>query len=211
MAPKIFITGATGYIGGDVLYALYNAFPDYSFTAIVRNSDKGALVAAAFPRVRLVYGDMDSSALIEDECANADIVIHTADSSDHVGAAEAIAKGLAKGHSKANPGFWLHISGTGILTYSDSEANRIGEPPVKEYNDLEGIQELITLPDSAFHRNVDKIVLETGTTYSDSVKTAIVCPPTIYGRGRGPSLTRSKQAYELTNATIKRKKGSSAR
>jgi len=68
-------TGATGYIGGDALYALYHAYPEYSYTAIVRNSDKGAPVAAKFPKIRLVYGDMDSSALIEEECANADIVI----------------------------------------------------------------------------------------------------------------------------------------
>jgi len=106
------------------LYALYNAHPEYSYTAIVRNSDKGAPVAAKFPKIRLVYGDMDSSTLIEEESANADIVIRmypkpqtiqeneteleqdTADSSDHVNAANAIAKGLTRGHTKENPGFW---------------------------------------------------------------------------------------------------------
>jgi len=38
----------------------------------------------------------------------------TADSSDHEGAAKAIAQGLAKGHSAENPSYWLHISGTGV-------------------------------------------------------------------------------------------------
>jgi hypothetical protein len=37
------------------------------------------------------------------------------------------------------------------------------------------------LPDEAFHRNVDKIVLEAGAQHAASVKTAVVCPPTIYG------------------------------
>lgn len=46
---------------------------------------------------------------------------------------------------------------------------------------MDGVQELVNLPDHAFHRNVDKIVLETASKYSDVVKVALVCPPTIYG------------------------------
>ena len=69
------------------------------------------------------------------------------------------------------------------MTYKDSEDNfrGLGTWSDKQYNDLDGVEELTTLPDEAFHRNVDKIVIETGTTHKDSVKTVIVCPPTIYG------------------------------
>jgi len=69
------------------------------------------------------------------------------------------------------------------LTYKDSENDfeTLGCWTEKEYNDESGVEELTTLPDEAFHRNVDKIVIETGTKYKDSVKTVIVCPPTIYG------------------------------
>lgn len=105
-----------------------------------------------------------------------------ADSSDHEGAARAIAAGLVEGHSKEKPGFWLHTGGTGILTYEDSDDGRLGEHSDKEYNDLDGIDELTGLPDHAFHRNIDKIVLETTTKHNDSVKATIVCPPTIYGQ-----------------------------
>lgn len=49
------------------------------------------------------------------------------------------------------------------------------------YDDLEGVDKLTSLPDDAFHRDVDKVVLEAGIKYSDNVKIAIVCPPTIYG------------------------------
>lgn len=41
----------------------------------MRNSEKGALVAAAFPKTRLVYGTLDDSELLEKESARADIVI----------------------------------------------------------------------------------------------------------------------------------------
>ena len=128
-----------------------------------------------------------------------------ADASDHEGAAKAIAAGLAKGHSKSRPGYWLHTGGTGILTYTDSKDNfaGLGTWTDKEYNDLSGIEELTTLPDEAFHRNVDKIVLETGIQHdANGVKTIIVCPPTIYGKGRGPVSTRGRQTYELAHLIL---------
>jgi hypothetical protein len=81
------------------------------------------------------------------------------------------------------PNLNLTISkgGTGILCWEDSKHDRLGEWSDKEYNDWTAVEELTNLPDEAFHRNVDKIVLEAGTQYAASVKTAVVCPPTIYG------------------------------
>lgn len=43
------------------------------------------------------------------------------------------------------------------------------------------MDELTNLPDEAFHRNVDKLVIDAGTKHGDVIKTNIVCPPTIYG------------------------------
>ena len=42
---------------------------------------------------------------------------------------------------------------------------------------------------------------------SPKVKTAIVCPPTIYGRGRGPGNQRSHQVPELARSTLEKKQG----
>jgi len=202
MSPKIFLTGATGYIGGDILYALLKAHPDYEYAILVRNSDKGALVAASYPKVRLVYGSLDDAAILETEASKADVVLHTADSSDHLGAAKAIANGLAKGHTAENPGYWLHISGTGILCWKDQETQILGEAPHQQpYNDLEGVSTLTSLPDKAWHREVDKLVL---CSASASVKTAIVCPPTVYGPGRGPDNVRSRQVYGLAKITLEK-------
>lgn len=126
--------------------------------------------------------------------------LDTADASDHEGAAKAIAKGLSSGHSKEKPGFWLHTGGAGILCWETMrDDKRLGEHSDREYNDYTAVQELTGLPSDAFHKNVDDLVLSTG---SDSVKTAILCPPTIYGRGRGPSNTRSRQAYELAHLIL---------
>ncbi|GME38239.1 NAD-dependent epimerase/dehydratase [Neofusicoccum parvum] len=206
MAPRVFITGATGYIGGDALYALHKKHPDWSYTALVRTKEKGAQVTQAYPDVTLVYGDLDSYDLIKEQAAKADIVVHTADASDHKGAAKAIAEGLAGGHSKDHPGYWLHTSGTGILTYVDADADRYGEASDKVYDDLDKVEELTGLPDHAFHRDVDQVVLNAGTKTGESVKTAIICPPTIYGPGRGPVSGRSRQVYELARISLEHKK-----
>lgn len=39
--------------------------------------------------------------------------------------------------------------------------------------------------------------------HGDVIKTALVCPPTIYGVGRGPVSGRGRQAYELTSLILK--------
>lgn len=70
-----YSTGATGYIGGDALYAIANAHSEFDITCLVRNSDKGAKVASQYPKVRLVYGDLDSTGLLEEEAKKADIVL----------------------------------------------------------------------------------------------------------------------------------------
>ena len=67
--------GVTGYIGGDALHYIYEAHPEYEYTCLVRNSEKGSLVAAQYPKVRLVYGDLDSTDLLTKEASDADIVV----------------------------------------------------------------------------------------------------------------------------------------
>lgn len=69
------MTGVTGYIGGDAVYAIANAHPEYEFTCLVRNSDKAASVAKDFGSFKFVYGDLDSAELIEGEAKKADIVL----------------------------------------------------------------------------------------------------------------------------------------
>lgn len=67
-------TGATGYIGGDVLYAVSQAHPDWQVSVLVRNKDKAAKLSGEYSNARVVLGDLDSSAVIEEETKNADIV-----------------------------------------------------------------------------------------------------------------------------------------
>ncbi|KAI1429362.1 hypothetical protein F5Y12DRAFT_483217 [Xylaria sp. FL1777] len=202
MAFKIFLTGVTGYIAGDALYALARKYPDFEYAALVRSESSAARVREAYPAVRVVLGSLDDADLLKKEAAWADLVLHAADSSDHEGAARSIAAGLVEGHSASRPGYWLNTGGTGIFTYFDTVDNRLGQPPNRFFDDLDGIEVLTNLPDEAFHRNIDKIVLECGTAHADAVRTAIVCPPTIYGNGRGPVSGRSRQCYEMAKVIL---------
>ncbi|KAH6884463.1 hypothetical protein B0T10DRAFT_409678 [Thelonectria olida] len=206
MTPKIFITGSTGYIGGDALFHLSQQHSDLELALLVRSAGKAKEVQTIYPKARIVHGSLEDSDVIRREAAWADVVLHTADSSDHERTARAISQGLIEGHSPSRPGYWLHVGGTGILTYFDSEVKKtFGEPDEKIFNDLDGVEELVTLPTAAFHRNVDEIVVETGTEHADRVKTAIICPPTIYGKGCGPVSDRGRQVYELTSFILKEK------
>ncbi|KAH7196384.1 uncharacterized protein B0J16DRAFT_325900 [Fusarium flagelliforme] len=207
MASKnVFITGTTGFIGGDAFYALTKAQPSWKYTILVRSEEKGKDVQKQYPDVKLAIGSLDDSEVIKKAASEADIVIHTAESSDHQGAARAIGAGLQSTHSASNPGYWIHISGTGILCWYDMDNKRYGEGPLPEqaYDDLEGVDKVTSLPDTAFHRDVDKIVLEEAAKDPSAVKVAIVCPPTIYGTGRGPSNQRSRQIPGLAETTLEK-------
>lgn len=127
----------------------------------------------------------------------------TADSADSAPSATAIAKGLAAGHTPEKPGYWIHLSGTGILMWYDFKHGRFGEAPVPEqtYEDVDTIDKILSIPDEAIHRDVDKIVQGAS---SDSVKVAIVSPPTIYDTGSGEVNTRSIQIPDLVKATLTR-------
>ena len=67
-------TGATGYIGGDFLALAVQTHPDWDITALVRNSDKGALVTSKYPHVKVVIGSLESAVVLETESKKADIV-----------------------------------------------------------------------------------------------------------------------------------------
>ena len=89
----------------------------------------------------------------------------------------------------------------------DMESKIFGEGSSKIYNDWDGISELTNMRDGAPHRHVDKLILEAGITQSDKIKTAIVCPPTIYGPGRGPGNQVSQQIPSLAVATLQNGRG----
>ena len=95
---KIFVTGASGFIGGSVAAALV-ANGD-QVRGLVRNSNKADAVAAcgAVP----VLGSLDQTDLLQAEAKAADAVVNAA-SSDHRGAVAALIAALAGSGKTVNP------------------------------------------------------------------------------------------------------------
>lgn len=204
MSPRVFVTGATGYIGGDALFDIVKDHPDWEIVCMVRGGDKGAKITQQYPFIRLVYADLDASQIIEEEASKADIVYHFANC-DHVPSARAIAAGLTR-RSADTPAYWIHTSGALILGTETIDTASWGDELPHIYDDWDNIAELTSFPDHAEHRNVDKIVLDASEVHPDKIRTAIVCPPAIYGKGRGPDNQASKQINRVAEAYMKHKK-----
>ncbi|KAI6355498.1 hypothetical protein MCOR31_011177 [Pyricularia oryzae] len=202
MAPKIFFTGATGFVGGDVLEALHSKHPDYEYTILVRTEERAKPVRERYSDANVIIGSNDSAEIIEKAAAEADVVVHTAESADDEPSAKSIVKGLEAGHSPDRPGRYIHLTGTAILQWYDKTNERYGEPPApdQEYRDIRDIERILNLPDQAPHRGIDKIVQAANDI--PYVKTAMICPPVIYGTGRGTVNTRSQQVPFLARYVL---------
>ncbi|KAL3456960.1 hypothetical protein BJX64DRAFT_293560, partial [Aspergillus heterothallicus] len=195
-ATKIFLTGASGYVGGEILHALQKASPSYLVSALVRDEAKGATISKAYPKVRIVLGDLDSASLVEEEATNTDIVIHAA-STSHIKSVEAIARGLSRRNGSA-PAHWIQISGASVLSISDIVQKRFGEGTDETFSDVDGADKLRDIiAQNANIRVVDDFVLNLS-----GPKTALVFPPIIYGQGQGPVNQRSIQVPELSRVAI---------
>ncbi|KAI8908722.1 hypothetical protein DFJ77DRAFT_421712, partial [Powellomyces hirtus] len=194
----VFLTGATGYIGGSVLSALLaHKKYTYEIVALVRGTDRAAKLKSL--GVKTVQGSLDDAAVLEQYSRWADIVIHTADA-DHVAAAEAILKGMEAGaEGRQRKPILVHTSGTGVLL--DKARGQTASDKIFHDSQLETYN---TLPLDQPHRNVDVLVLEAGKR--GKIDTVIVCPPLIYGRGTGPFNTISQQVPLMIRGALARGK-----
>ncbi|KAJ5333869.1 nucleoside-diphosphate-sugar epimerase [Penicillium brevicompactum] len=202
----VFITGASGYIGGDILAGLVAKHPDHTYRLLVRSEQSQKQISAAYPSAIIVPGGLDDFELIRRESSNADIIIHTAEAADHLPAAQAIAKGAIEGHSPDKPVYWLHTSGAGIFSSFDDEDKTYGQRSEVVWDDVKDIQKIVSFPDHAMHRDVDKTVFNSGASAADILKVAIISPTTVYGRGRGPCSQRSRQIYEMAKFILAQNK-----
>ncbi|OOQ83276.1 nucleoside-diphosphate-sugar epimerase [Penicillium brasilianum] len=182
---KLFLTGVTGYVGGSVFVRLYEQHPEYKLTVLLRKTPDD--FTAKFPGVKIVNGAWETPAVLEDAASEVDIVVHCGDS-DHLGAVTALLNGLVKQNRKV---FYIHLSGTGTLSdYQDTDLFR-GKLNPKTYSDIHDIDEITSRPMERLHRVTDSSIQAIGERYKDTVKTAIVAPPSIYGKGWGPGRTDS--------------------
>ncbi|GKT98435.1 nucleoside-diphosphate-sugar epimerase [Fusarium langsethiae] len=75
MAPRIFLTGVNGYVGGTTFSMLHETHPEYDYALYVRNQDRAKIIAEKFPDVKFVYGDLGSVDVTEKAASEADVVV----------------------------------------------------------------------------------------------------------------------------------------
>jgi len=161
---KIFMTGASGYIGGTVAASLVKA--GHSITGLARSESAAAKLRAH--GIDAVRGELSSHSIVRDAARSADAVINCADASDPFVVA-AIAEGLA-GSGKA----FLHTSGSSVI--GDKAAGK-ASPKIHDEDTRSE-----PLPEKIQRVAVDGTVVASA---AQGVRSVVLCPSLIYGEGRG--------------------------
>jgi hypothetical protein len=166
------------------LHTIATAHPEYDITVLLRNVPNA--VSSTNTSIKIVRGNYDDVDTIKVNAAAADIVVHNGDS-DHEPSLKAILSGLL---TRPTPGYLLHLSGTGIVSdWADEQY--LGKANPKTWSDVSSIDEIRNLPARALHRNTEVILHDTVRDHGDKINIAIMCPPDIYGKGKGLAKTHS--------------------
>ncbi|KAF5370170.1 hypothetical protein D9757_010619 [Collybiopsis confluens] len=198
---SIFLLGATGYVGGQLLISLASDFPDIPIRALARNvsgTGKIAALQALHPKLETVEGSLADGKIIEAEAKKADIVINVAAAGD-MDSINAIIRGLqqrSRSYAPTPTPIYIHMSGTAVL--SDGARGELLVPE-KIWDDSE--YDLNSLQQSKVDMAKDscRAIAEAGS--SGEIRTMIVLPGLIYGVGPGIQKTSLPQRFFLNFAS----------
>ena len=160
---KIFITGASGFIGGSI--AAHLARAGHQVRGLIRNPEHSAELRRL--GIEPMLGTLDDRALLVAEAQAADAVINAA-SSDHEGAVRALIDALA-GSGKV----LLHTSGSSVV--GDASGGEAGEARIYHEDALPA-----PTADKAARVAIDQLVLDAAQR---EIRSAVLCNTLIYGHG----------------------------
>lgn len=163
---NVFITGASGYIGGSIAARLIA--DGHRVTGLVRSQARAQQIAKL--GIDPVIGDIADTEIVMDAAGQADAVINTA-SSDHRPVVDAILRAL-RGSHKA----FIQSSGTSIV--ADLADGALEGPIYDEDTPVHPLPlraERVALNDSVL------------AAKDQGIRTIVVCPSLIYGEGHGLS------------------------
>ena len=161
---KIFITGASGYIGGSVAAALMAA--GHQVSGLARSDE--ATVALAKLGIRPVRGTLDDSEVLARAALDADVTVNAANAG-HRTAAAAMLKALANTGKS-----FLHTDGSSIVGTRSR-----GELVEKVFDED---TPFTPTPQRAARVEIDKMVLNAA---GNGIRSIVIAPSLIYGLGHG--------------------------
>ncbi|MGV9848564.1 NAD-dependent epimerase/dehydratase family protein [Streptomyces sp. NPDC003442] len=166
----VFLTGASGYIGGTVAVRLRQA--GHHISGLTRDPAKAGQLTRL--GIEPVVGSLDDADLLAERARGADAVVNAADS-DHRAAVETLIAALA-GSGKP----LVHTSGSSTVgTGTEGEASEAvhGEDLLDPGSAWEPDH-----PIRAARVAIDRLVLSAAER---GVRSAVLCDSLIYGHGRG--------------------------
>lgn len=167
---RIFLTGATGYIGSAVLDALVRG--GHEVTALVRDPEIGERISHR--GVQAVVGELSTGKSYAVAAEACDAMVHTAYERSPRGQevdAQAIDNLLAAAGRRVaagKPATFIYTSGIWVL--GDTQGQATEEAPLKP------------TPLAAWRPGHERVVLERGMA---GVRTAVIRPGVVYGGARG--------------------------
>lgn len=173
----IFVTGASGFIGGSIAHALVGR--GYRVSGLTRSADKAEALKAL--GIEPVVGTLDDAAVLTAAAQAADGVIHAADA-DHDASVDILIEALA-GSGK----LLIHTSGSSIVA-DDAAGAHAGQRFAED-------TPFTPMPDRAPRVAMNRRVRQAGI--DRAIRSIVICPSMIYGEGRGLQ-TDSDQLPKLT-------------
>jgi len=174
---RVFVTGATGYIGGSISNRLVQS--GYKVLGLVRSAEKAKLLKDR--GIKPVLGSLDNPDVLTEAARQSDGVIHAA-SADHQGVVEVFVAALAKSGK-----FLVHTTGSGIVN-DQADGDYAAETFITEDTYFEPI------PFRQARVGMSRYVREAGI--DQGIRSVVICPAMIYGPGRGLQ-TESDQLPKL--------------
>jgi nucleoside-diphosphate-sugar epimerase len=163
---RVFVTGATGYIGGSVAEKLVNL--GHEVWGLVRSKEKAHSLKGR--GIEPVLGTLDDAEVLAHAARAADAVIHTANA-DHPASVLTFIAALERTGK-----LLIHTSGSSIV--ADSADGEYASPVLfSEDTYFEPVP--FRRPRVEMNRLVRQAAIDKG------IRTVVICPSMIYGTGRG--------------------------
>jgi nucleoside-diphosphate-sugar epimerase len=163
---KVFVTGASGYIGGSVAERLRDS--GHQIWGLTRSQEKARLLQER--GISPVLGTMDDAEILVGAARRADAVIHAADA-DHRGIVETLVAALERSGK-----LLIHTSGSSIVA-DTADGEYASDVVFTEDTYFEPV------PNRRPRMDVVRYVRQAGI--AKAIRTVVICPSMIYGTGRG--------------------------